>query len=142
MTIVNFDDAEEFALGNLVKEVCDYWNNKKEWESTYTIAKKLNLARNTITNYLKRGVKHGWCYYDPKEESRKGSLKGNLKAKETLSKQVEIFKDGISLGIFESCHELERQSEERFDINLLQESISSVCRGKYNLYKGFTFKYL
>lgn len=62
--------------------------------------------------------------------------------KERKSKTVEVFKGSISLGIFESCAELERQSEERFGVKLLNSKISQVCLGKKSQYKGFAFKYI
>jgi hypothetical protein len=69
--------------------------------------------------------------------------KRNSKNGKSNSKQVEIFdKNGVSLDIFESATELERQSEELFGVKLLQSAISSVCKGKYPKYKGYTFKYI
>lgn len=59
----------------------------------------------------------------------------------STGKPVEIFKDEKSLGVFPSCCELERQSEELFGVKLLQGNISAVCRGEWNQYYGFTFRY-
>ena len=136
---VDWLKCEEFALSNLVKEVCDYWNRKEEWETTISIAKnniwgiKSSLC---INKYLKKGTKLGWTSYDPRAEVRKVSFK----AGKSNSKPVEMFKDGISLGVFESASELERQSEDLFGIKLNQGNISGVCNGRYEQYKGFTFK--
>ena len=55
---------------------------------------------------------------------------------------VEIFKDNVSLGIFNNCKDLERQSEKLFGVKLLNSSISEVANGKRKQYKGFTFKYV
>ena len=126
--------CEEFALSNRAKEICDYWNNKEIWESTITMEKTFNLNRTTIRKYLKQGSKLGWCVYDSKFESSKGSI--------AKSKPVEIFKDGESLGVFPSCMELERQSEELFNVKLLNRGIGEVCRGEKPQYKGFTFRYV
>lgn len=75
------------------------------------------------------------------ETKRKMSeaLKGE---KNTFSKRVEIFKDGLSLGIFPCTMELERKSEELFGTRLLNSNISRVCTGKKPQYKNFTFKYV
>nr|DAJ80623.1 MAG TPA: restriction enzyme [Caudoviricetes sp.] len=58
---VDFEKADLYAItSNKVREVCDYWNNKEEWETTNTIAKnnKWGITANiTIINYLKRGCK-------------------------------------------------------------------------------------
>ena len=133
--------CEEFALKNIVKEVCDYWNNKEEWETTQTISND-NVwgikCRTTTIKYLKKGTKLGWCNYDPKKEMIRNGLK-NGKSK---GKKVEIFKDGVSLGVFESCAELSRQSEELFEVKLSRSMISRVCSGKLKQYKSYEFKYI
>ena len=36
---VDLEKCEEFALCNLVKSVCDYWNDKKDWESATDLEK-------------------------------------------------------------------------------------------------------
>lgn len=138
---IDFGKAEEFALKNIVKEVCEYWNNKQDWETTNTIAKSNPWgikSKETIIKYLKKGVKLGWANYNPKEEMKKSALKH----RKTNSRSVEIFKGDVSLGVFESFAELERQSEERFGVKIGFSGISMVCRGTIKSYKGFTFKYL
>ena len=57
-------------------------------------------------------------------------------------KQIEIFKDDNSLGVFESASELERQSEKLFGVKLYQGNISAVCLKKTSQYKGFIFRYI
>ena len=136
---INWNECEEFALKNIVKEVCEYWNEKEEWETTYTISESNEWgikSASTISNYLKKGAKLGWTNYDPKEEYIKGVRKLNK-----TGKSIEIFKNDISLGVFESVTELERQSEELFGVKLLSCATSRVCIGKKPQYKGFTFKY-
>ncbi|HJG96735.1 MAG TPA: hypothetical protein K8V90_06500 [Romboutsia timonensis] len=136
---VDWDQSDLHAIkNNKIKEICDYWNNKEEWETTYSIASLFNLDRTTVTNYLKKGTKLGWCVYDPKYEKSKASSKNG----KLFVKQIEIFKDGESLGIFESCAELSRQSEKVFGVKLLSSNISRVCNGKLKQHKGFTFKYV
>lgn len=89
---VDWTVCEEFALkNNKIKEVCEYWNNKEEWETTYTISESNEWGINsssTICNYLKKGTKLGWCNYDPKEENEKTIAK---KSKEKW-KAVKGFK--------------------------------------------------
>ncbi|MBE6069541.1 MAG: hypothetical protein E7211_17905 [Clostridium lundense] len=134
---IDWNKIEEFALINLVKVVCDHKKNNPDI-TTREIGKVMNLDRSTILIYLKKGNKLGWCNYSAKEESFKGSSKaGKMKGK-----QVEVFKDGKSLGIFESCSELERQSEELFGVKLLQSAISPTCNRKFKQYKGYTFRYI
>lgn len=138
---VDYLKCEEFALKNIVKEVCEYWNNKEDWETTQTIADN-NLwgikDRGTIRTYLKKGAVLDWCNYDSKEVMKRSAylISGHNK------RAVKIIKDNITIGVFESVSELERQSEKMFEVKLVQSGISQVCRGELNHYKGFTFKYI
>lgn len=132
--------CEEFALKNIVKEVCDYWNNKKEWETTVTIAKIFNINYSTVREYVKKGTELGWCFYDATKEMMKITRENGRKR----AIAVEIFKENVSLGKFPSSAELERVSIDEFGIILNRTAISSICRNKYpcDTYKGFTFKYI
>lgn len=135
---VNWNKCAEFANKNMVKEVCDYWNKRKEGETTNDVAKVFKIARTSVINYLKKGNKLCWCSYNAKEEMKK-ICKINGKSG---TKKVEVFKSGKSLGVFESCVELSRLSEKLFGVNLIMSNISNVCLGKRKSHKGFTFKYV
>lgn len=134
---VDWIKCEEFALKNIVKEVCEYWNNKEEWETTVDVGKVFNLGKKTISRYLKKGNFLEWCNYNSDDER----IKGRRKSVKVSCKPVEIYKDGILLGTFESCAELERQSNKLFGVKLGKSAISKVCRGINARYKGYTFKY-
>jgi hypothetical protein len=97
----------------------------------------------TINRYLKKGTKLGWCNYNPKEEQRKCWVAiGNLNVGSCkISKPVEIFKDGKSLGRFKSISELSRQSEKLFNVKLYSGSISSACKQNKE-YKEHKFKFI
>ena len=135
---VDWLKCEESALSNKVKEVCEYWNNKEEWEFTGDVAKRFKMAKVTVIDYLKRGTELGWTHYNSDEERIKSGQKGN----KFKGKKVEMFKNGLSLGVFESATKLSKKSEELFSIKLIQTSISQVARGERNHHKGFTFKYV
>lgn len=141
MSEIDWLRCEEFALKNIVKEVCEYWNNKEYWETTVTIAQNNPWGikgESTILNYLKKGAELGWCNYDAKNEVKRTASFGGKKN----CKQVEVFKNGQSLGIFNSVSDLEIQSKEQFDTKLLSCYVSMVCNGKKPQYKGFTFRYI
>lgn len=137
LSSIDWIRAEEFALSNRIKEAC----NIKKYNPHMTnieIGNVMKLHEFTIRKYLKKGAEFGWCDYNPKEKMRKlSSMNGKKNGKE-----VEIFKDGTSLGIFPSGTELARQSEKLFEIKLTQNSISEVCIGKKLSYNGYTFSYL
>lgn len=125
-------------MSNLVKEVCEYWNNKEEWETTKDLSGVFGLDRTSIINYLKKGNKLEFCKYSAKDEMRKNAkINGRLNAK-----RVEVFRDNISLGTFDSITEIEKESEKIFGVKLLNSNISAVCKGRQKQHKGFTFKYV
>lgn len=129
--------CDEFALSNRVKEACNYKKNNPNM-TTIQIGEIMCLDRATITKYLNIGNKLNWCHYDAKEYQRKQQQK----AGKSNGKQIEIFKEGISLGVFPSCCELERQSEELFSVKLMISAMSRVCNGKRKSHGGFTFTYV
>lgn len=136
---INWYECDIYAIkSNKLKDICEYWNNKEEWETAKHIGEAFDMDVTSIISYLKKGTKLGWCSYDPKEEMRKSAIR----VSKITSKKVEIFKDRKSLGIFESCNELSRQSEDLFGVKLNTSNISAVCLGKLDQYKSFTFKYV
>jgi len=134
---IDWNKCEEYALSSLVKIACDY-KNKKNDIATTEIAKIMKLSVVTIRRYLKKGVKLGWCKYDPKEVQRQNGLKSGKKS----SKSIEIFKEGKSLGIFESMIELEKQSIGLFGVKLSTSETSRVANGIIEQCKGYTFAYI
>jgi len=136
---LDWSKCQEFALSNLVKTACGYWSNGIN--STLEISKIMKMDRHTIIRYLKRGSGI-WCDYNAKEEMRKSGIIMLEKSRELQSKPVEVFRNGISLGIFPSQSELSRQSEKIFGIKFVRDGISLVCQGKQKQYKGYTFQYI
>lgn len=136
---VDWNKCEEFALKNVVKEVCEYWNQKEDWETTGTIAdnNKWGISvRGTVSRYLKKGAKYGWCNYDPKEEYLKVTRKRGKNGR-----KVEVVRNNKSMGIYPSCAEVARISEETFGITLAHSKIAEACRIN-KIYKGFEFRYV
>jgi len=131
--------CEEFALSNLVKIACDYKNNDHNL-STTEIGEMMKLHCTTIMRYLKKGTKLGWCNYSVEESISKRRSKAGNASRLINSKKVEIFKDNVSLGIFNSRAELERQSEKLFGVKLGNSQISKACDDTGRKYKGYTFK--
>ena len=133
--------ANEYAIkNNKAKEVWDYWNNRNEMETVTDLMDIFRLSRQSILRYLKNGHKLKLCIYDTREEMKRVGRKIQL----SNGRKVEVFKDNVSLGVFNSTAELERQSMDKFGTKIIHQAISSFCSGKYNgeTYKGFTFKYV
>ena len=137
---INWDKCEEFTLkSNIVKEVCEYWNNRQEWKTTKTLAEVFGLSRNAIVDYLKKGAGLGWCEYDAKEEMIKTS---RLNGKST-SKRVAMYDlDGNFIMEEYSTLELVRKFFAEIGIKLEPKTVSAVCLGKRKQHKGYTFKYI
>lgn len=126
---VDWNKCEEFACGNLVKEVCDYWKEHKEINgeniTTKDVGEVFRLNRTTVVKYLKQGVKLGWCNYDPKEENKRIG-KANGKAKNQPIYCVELNE------IFVSIADVEKE--------LKINNISDVLNGKQKTSGGYHWK--
>lgn len=136
--------CESFAItSNLLKDVCSYWNNKKEWETTLHVFEAFDNIkdRGTIINYLKKGNKVGLCNYNPRDEVKKTTSKNGKKSGKPVS-VCDV--DGRDLKIFDSITELCKNSERLFGVKFVQSSISEVVLGNRNtmIYKGFIIKCL
>lgn len=145
-------------------ENCNQIFNVKPYVYKLNKSKQFCCSKNCRTEYLKKRKRVVFnCDYCGKENSKILSnynksknnhfcdltcmqnykeSKKSIKIPKPLGKPVEIFKDGVSLGIFPNCAELGRQSEELFGIKLSSSKISLVCTGKKLQYKSFTFKYV
>lgn len=107
--------------------------------STKELSAMFKLDRSTISKYLKKGHGLGLCYYDKDEEYRRENDKKNATLKR---KQVEVFKDGVSQGIFESVKFLSDNSEEILGVKIAKSSIREVCIGRKKKCKGCAFRYV
>lgn len=134
---IDWFECEKYALKNLVKEVCSLWNSGK-FQCSTDLAKILKISGSSVNNYLNKGTELGWCNYD-KEKVEKARIEKSVKLR---SKRVEVFKSGVSLGIFDSVTILSRESKELFGETFTNSGVSAVCRNKLSLYKGYAFKYI
>jgi hypothetical protein len=147
-TILNFKEEDidwlkchEYALNNFVKEVCEYKLTHQNMGSSQ-IGEIFNLNASTIINYLKKGNELGWCTYDVNIERKNQNIRLVEINKIRCNKRVEIFKDGKTLGVFESIKDLANQSLDLFNIQLNAPSISRACNGILKTHHGFTFSFV
>lgn len=122
---------------SLLKEICQFKTENTN-ASTSEMAKMYNLNQSTVRECLIKGTQLGWCNYNPIDEARKSSAKIGKRS----CKKVEVFKNDVSCGTYDSVRELARISESEFGVRFIQPSISSVCVGKRHSHKGYTFKYV
>ena len=73
LSSINWVQCEEYALKNIVQEVCDYWNNNKTSLNQLSIL--FNLSEGTIRRYLNKGKELGYCDFITKfKQSDKQTL--------------------------------------------------------------------
>ena len=143
LDIINWFMCEKNALPDLAKEICNYWNNKEDWETAVTLTKDNKWGikgSETFVKILKKGTELGWTNYDAKEEMRKcGSRSGKAKAK-----KVAVYIDGCYLKTFDSLKELAENSLSEFGIKLTKQGVSRFCLKQRDskTYKGFVFEYV
>ena len=134
---VDWEECERFALSNRVIEICKYWNDKKENETTADLEKIFKIHKTTIIEYLKKGTDLGWCNYNAKEEQEKGRRKGAYK------KVVAMYDlDGTFIMKESSAVKLKERCLKELNIDLNTKNISAVCLGKCKTHKGYIFKYI
>lgn len=123
--------CNEYALGNLVKTVCEYYNENDI--SLAELSGIFKISSTTAREYLKTGTKFGWCNYDPKITKSKASRKLHKNGI-----KVEVLKNDISLGVFGSLREVIRQSEKLFGETVSRYYISKLIntdKTYKNIYK-------
>ena len=127
LSIIDWQKANMFSTDTLIKDICAEINKNNVIDRDY-LTNKFKISKTALTNYIKIGNELGWCNH-------------NFKIKYG-SKKVEVFKDGVSLGVFESIGELTRRSKELFSVNFTKTSVSNVCKGKQKQHHGYTFKFI
>ena len=137
---IDWLECEKFALRNIIKEVCEYWNTKEDWETTSNLAEVFQISPGTVAKYLKKGNELGWTTYNPKDEVFRIAKLNGRKSRERNSIPIEVFKDGVSMGVFNSITDLSEMSEEKLGIKLNRSCIGDVVNEKRKYHKGFTFK--
>lgn len=132
---INWEICSEFAVKNIVKEVCTLYKNGKTINEIYDIHD--HVTKETIRNYLHRGHEIGWCIYDGKQNQINASREtGRKNAKELI-----IFNsDKKYICTWNGVADFSRNSIDVIGIKTCKESISNACRTG-NIYKGFYYKY-
>lgn len=121
---VNIEQCDIFATSNLVKRICDMWNDglaiKQIQEKTKIVA---------VCEYLKRGNKIGWCNCYTEKEARKRGARCNK------GRWVNVYCLELNK-VFTSISEAARQTK------LNPESIRMCCSCKWNQYNNQHWYYL
>lgn len=131
---IDWDKADEFATSNLVKTVCEYYENNLEITQK-EISELFKLGKNAVGRYLKQGEKVGWCSNVDKR-GRSSNIKSCIKSNSKKVLCIELNEE------FKSATECAKILTKRYDKQFDVQNISCVCRGKRKYHQGFTFKYV
>ena len=130
---INKEKTANDSLRSLVKEACELF---KKGNSTGEISKELKVCQLTVQRYLKTGNSVGWCKYDTKAESKKGSSLRKNKGE----KPVRVLKDGKVVGEYKSFTDVVNNSLKDLGVTMFTQNIGDTIRGRYKHYKGYTFE--
>jgi len=131
LSLIDWNRCHEVGCSNLVKVICDLWNNGIK--STLEISKIKKLGRSTVTKYLNQGAKLGWCDYNGAEMVLNGIVFG----KKTNKPIIQLSLKGEYIKEYESALEAERQ----LNIGIISKHISGCCKGKRKTTGGFRWVY-
>lgn len=129
---IDWKMCDEFALKNLVKEVCDYY--KQNMNANYeSVANKFHISKCTIGRYLKKGLKVDWIT----DLEYKNILKNNKKHRETYVYDLNF----NLLNKFTSASELVRNSKEIFGIQFSSGGITKAVKNHTKYYDKYYINY-
>lgn len=63
LSMVCWERADEFAISNLAKAVCQYYATHENI-TTAQLGSVFHISQTTALSYIQRGEKFGWCTYD------------------------------------------------------------------------------
>lgn len=124
---IDWVKCEEYALSNLVKEVCDYWNDVST--NLEDIRIEFNKSESCIRTYLRKGNSLKWLTK---------TYKHNLKV------GVKVYKNGVFFKEFGSMKEIEDRSYNIFGFNIHKSVLSNIKNKKIDehYYKDLTFIFI
>lgn len=126
---------------DLVKELCEYKKQNPD-ANILELSSIFDVSTHAVRTYVEKGAELGWCTYNFKElqyESNSDRFKG--KGNPNPSKTVEVYRDGILLGRYDSLGECCSSEINGLGIDFQKSKVSNVCTGKRKHHKGYTFKY-
>lgn len=126
LTNIDWELAWEESQKSKCVEAWELWNNGLH--STVKIGKILNINRNTVTRYLKRGVECGKCNYSKNGLTRSNFGKNHYKSKKVICITTKRIFNTIS----DAC----------LYYGIKGSHIGSCCMGKRKTCKGLKWRYI
>jgi hypothetical protein len=132
LTNVNWNQCEQDAVKNLVKEVCEEYSHDNSIFIS-DLAKKYNISRLTVRKYLKKGTKFGWCAYNSEKSIQNGISH--------ISKEINVF--DIKNNFIKTYESVNRCAIELSNIYNIKFDNTNIGRAAISgkLYHGLYFKY-
>jgi very-short-patch-repair endonuclease len=131
---IDWNKAEEFTCGNLIKRACEIKRQHPEL-NTFDIGEIMKFSHTTITSWLSKGHKYGWCEYDTRKIMQDiGKKNGKLS-----SREIRCTTTGEKFPSINYCSE---NSLKIFGIKIDSTNISAVCRGVRWHTQGYHFEYV
>lgn len=121
-TEINWDLCEQYAYKNIIKEICEYWNNGEYTISQLSEIFKINNA--TIGQYLKKGSLIGYCNYH--RNNQINSLYQPLMCNDKY--------------VFISKKSFRRNSEKLFNVKITSNDLCSIVDNM--VYKGIKIEFI
>lgn len=133
LSTIDWKLCDEFSNKSLMKKICEYKRDNPN-ATTGLISKIFKLSTTTIKLYLNNGTKiWDWLKYNPEQERIDCILR--------KEKKIEVFKNNISVGVFDSAVKLQNIAVEKFGVKLNKSSVGKAIRFDKS-HNGFTFKYV
>ena len=131
---IDWNLCDEKSLDNKIKEISEFYEMHNLDMQQKEIAEYFNISVSWLYKILKKGNKHGWCNYNSD---------GITRVRKEKDEQINVIKDGKSLGIFKTPKEIENISVDIFGVKLNKQTIRQFLNGNYKCktYKGFEFIY-
>lgn len=146
LSIIDWDKCDEFALKNLVYEVCNFYKNATiDNKRTVVIANKFGLDITTVEKYLRLGTKAGFCFYD-KALANKLRIAYSVKTNKEKARKIKTYFNKEFIGTFDMetlVDYLKKHTSTKGADHVIKERVREVCRGngKRHSFFGYKFNY-
>lgn len=144
---IDWEYCTEIACSNIMKNVCEYYNNHKSMFIS-EIAKKFHIDSANIRIYLKKGANYGLCDYCAGIGLKNMGERNKRIMRDKRSHRMKVYDKNMNfLGFFKSPHDCAEKLNEMYkDVHFIGNSINGAFyqNGKVKIFKhkGFTFEYL
>lgn len=87
---IDWMSCHENCLKTIIKEVCEYWD-KSKIKTITEISNHFNMDVHTISEYLEKGSKLGWCEYEKNNKYYRYKAVSMAKSKPIYCYELDIY---------------------------------------------------